>query len=353
MKKSFFLSILAVGALVACSKSEVVDTKFDQAISFENYVGRDAMTKAAVTDKDNIVEQTIGLYGFYTGAKKWEAAGVANPTANLWSNDALTYTEANGWATDENKYWTNATDWYSFLAYAPQAATGNGVTVSGESANDVAVTYTCTVTEGKLATDVDLLYAQVVNTNKVPSVSLAFQHALSRVTVKASANTNDMGIQFDVKNVTLSGTYNTTGTLNLATTNWAEETTKTEADYVFYNDDAAATIAEGVATDALTSAAVDYAGTDNYLMMIPTEFDGTLSVTYTTIYEGQESNPMTKKLPIAINFEKGNAYTINLAFEPVLEVIKFTVDVAGWRDETPVSSTDTEKGNNPENYPAI
>ena len=365
MKKVIFISALAIAAAVSCTKSDIVDTKFNEAISFENYIGRDAMTKAAVTDNGNIDEVTIGLYGYYTGAKKWDAAGVANPAANLWSNDALAYAEAAGekaagWYTEEEKYWTNASDWYSFLAYAPMAADNNGVSVAGTAANDVNVTYTTPVADGKLTTSVDLLYAQVVNTNKVASVGLQFKHALSRVTVKAKAPGNTMGIQFDVKNVTLSGTFNTTGTLNLATAKAAAttdaadagwsvvaETGKTQAAYVFYNDTKGATIEGGVATDALTETAVDYAGEDNYLMMIPTDFTGTLSVTYTTIYEGNESNTMTKELPIATNFKMGKAYAITLAFEPVLDVIKFNVTVDEWGTEDEVTATG---GNNPEDF---
>ena len=125
MRKSFFLSILAVGALVAgCAKSEVVDTKFNEAISFETYLGRDAQTKVAAANLEAIQKTEypgIGVYGFYTG--KNTLSGESE--ANLWANLNLKY-NGSAWSYDEKqvKYWTNETDYYSFLAYAPYNAAG-------------------------------------------------------------------------------------------------------------------------------------------------------------------------------------------------------------------------------------
>jgi hypothetical protein len=386
MKKVIFISALAIAAAVSCTKSDIVDTKFNEAISFENYIGRDAMTKAAVTNNENITDFTIGLYGYYTGAKPWKigehaqtADAIAEPSANLWDGDALAYDETKGWYTEETKYWTNASDYYSFLAYAPMVSTegADGITVTGTAANDVNVTYTTPVANDKLTTNVDLLYAQVVNTTKGSgTVTLNFKHALSRVTVKAKASDpKNMGIQFDVKNVTLKGYFNTSATLNLATaaaavgatedSGWdVENATRTNAFYVFYNDidtegdfNPAAIGTDGKATDALTAEAVDYAveADEDYLMMIPTTFTtdegetAILSVTYTTIYGGNESNPMTKELPIAIDFRMGKAYALELAFEPVLDVISFNVTVEEWQPTTGgVTDEIEEPAGNPE-----
>jgi hypothetical protein len=283
-----------------------------------------------------------------------------------------------GWYTSADKYWTNGSDYYSFLAYAPMVGTNgaDGITVAGTAANDVNVTYTTPVAADKLTTSVDLLYAQVVNTTKNDcsgKVSLEFKHALSRVTVKATAPTNNMGIQFDVKNVTLKGYFNTSATLNLATAavdtdkdfGW-NNPSRANASYVFYNDvdskgdfNPAAIGTDGKATDALTTNAVDYAvkseTTKDYLMMIPTTFTAeanktaTLSVTYTTIYGGNESNPMTKELPIAIDFRMGKAYALELAFTPVLDVITFDVTVEEWQPTTgDVTDEIEESAGNPE-----
>ena len=351
MKKVIFISALAIAAAVSCTKSDIVDTKFNEQISFENYIGRDAMTKAAVADKSTLetVGTEIGLYGYYTGAETW-AAGA---TANLWANGILKYgtpegESANRWFTPEKKYWTNDSDHYSFLAYAPKATDANGIVVGTENDKTQTITYTTAVTGEKLATNVDLLYAQVFDAKKGNgTVNLQFKHALSRVTVKASAESGEFG--FDVKNVTLSGTYNTTGTLTLATAAWdVKETDKTEAYYEFCNEPEACTSTEVEGKkvwDVLSTTPIDYSGTvvdaegkvttpgDNYLMMIPTNFNGKLTVTYTSIYADKESNEMTKEIPVEINFDMGKAYSLNIVFAPVLDEIKFSVDVTKW-DET-------------------
>lgn len=376
MKKVIFLAIAAAAALTACSKSEVIDSKYgNDMIGFETYLGRDAQTKAVEATKENITK--VGIYGFYTGRNEFNAS---ESTANLWENLELTKSES-AWTYDESetKYWTNATDLYTFLAYAPYATSDNGLVAAATDKKNPTVTYTCPVAEdGTLSTAIDLLYANAPATNgvgghvnmvKAKVVSLKFNHALSRLNVTASAEANTMGIQFDVKKIALTGKFNTTGSLALATAKagedadmgWTTTTPEVATTYVFYNDNTNATIGEdGVATDALTATAVDYAavkGGENaadYLMMIPTDFTtdkATLSVVYTTIYAGQESNPVTKNIEIANNFKMGKAYSINLAFDPVLDKIEFTVEeVAGWGTETAVNGNNT---NNPEKYPAV
>ena len=50
MKKTIFISVLALAAAISCTKSDIVDTKFEnEAIGFETYLGRDAQTKASET----------------------------------------------------------------------------------------------------------------------------------------------------------------------------------------------------------------------------------------------------------------------------------------------------------------
>ena len=59
MKKVIFLAIAAAAALTACSKSEVIDSKYgNDMIGFENYLGRDAQTKASVANIDVLKGET-------------------------------------------------------------------------------------------------------------------------------------------------------------------------------------------------------------------------------------------------------------------------------------------------------
>ena len=318
MKKSFFLSILAVGALVACSKSEVVDTKFDQAIGFETYLGRAAQTKAAVATSF----ETAGIYGFYTAGTPYGATSVAN----LWVNDPLAWKGT----VDPAKYWTNENDLYTFLAYAPKDAAGVVVPTEGEVV-DPTVTYTV---DTDLANQIDLLYAKAINVKKPAEngkVDMTFKHALSRLTVKASA-AKDQEFEFRVKDIAIAGNFVTKDVFNLAAGTWAaagvQATTSTT--YSFYS----------VANNetALTTTATDYAGTDNYLMMIPTTFSetaaATLTVKYTTFYEDTESTVNTVEVPVTTDFVQGKAYSINLVFSKDADAIEFNVTVEPWDPTT-------------------
>ena len=319
MKKSFFLSILAVGALVACSKSEVVDTKFDQAIGFETYLGRAAQTKAAVATSF----ETAGIYGFYTAGTPYSSTSVAN----LWVNDPLAWV---GTVTPA-KYWTNATDKYTFLAYAPKGADGV-VVPTGENVADPTVTYTVDV---DLAKQIDLLYAQAINVVKPTTdggkIDMTFKHALSRLTVKASAAA-DQAFEFRVKDIAIAGNFVTNDVFNLAAGTWvadgAQATTATT--YSFYS--------EADNDTALTTTPTDYAGSSNYLMMIPTTFSETapavLTVKYTTFYENTESTENVATVNVPTKFEQGKAYSINLVFSKDAAAIEFNVTVEPWDPTT-------------------
>lgn len=359
MKKVIFLAIAAAAALTACSKSEVIDSKYgNDMIGFENYLGRDAQTKASVANIDVLKGETyagIGLFGYYTGKDSWKTGEVTvgiNPAANLWANQLLKWgvpsntelgTEAT-WTYSDIRYWTNAVDKYSFLAYAPY----NTVTVSDDTdADDLAITYKCPISEGG---NVDLLYS---NNNKNITkgegiVGLNFQHALARVTVKAKASTG--AFAFDIKEVSLTGGFITEGTLTLATGTWNSATPlTTNSTYTIYSDysNCSYTTAENGSKvwDVLGVDYYDYSGNDGdkFLMMIPTNFTdspATLKIVYTTIYADQESDNITKEIKLNNNFEQGNAYSLNIDFSPVLDPIKFSVTVTEWN-----SADDTNTGN--------
>ncbi len=358
MKKVIFLAIAAAAALTACSKSEVIDSKYgNDMIGFENYLGRDAQTKASVADINVLKGDNyagIGLFGYYTGKDSWKTGEVSegiNPAANLWINQLLKWgvpsnTELGNeatWTYADIRYWTNAVDKYSFLAYAPY----NTVTVSKDTdADDLAITYVCPISEGG---NVDLLYS---NNNKnitkgEGTVGLNFQHALARVTVKAKASTGAFG--FDIKEVSLTGGFITEGTLTLATGTWNSATpSTTPSTYTIHSDysDCSFTYAENGSKvwDVLGVDYYDYSGNegDKFLMMIPTNFTdspATLKIVYTTIYADQESDKITKEIELNNNFVQGNAYSINIDFSPVLDPIKFSVTVTDWNTETAVTNT--------------
>ena len=371
MKKVIFISALAIAAAVSCTKSDIVDTKFNEQISFETYTGRDAMTKAAVTDNSNLTE--IGLYGFYTGKDPYTAA---SSKANLWGNEKLSKGNS-GWSYTNSKYWTNDDDKYTFLAYAPYAtaegekpSVEEGPTVATYTKGEGADVSTLTVNAGtsvvnpslsytvsnNLANQVDVLYSNNANpVTKRDVVSLTMQHALARLTVNAKS-AEGQAFEFRVKKITINGGFITSDELTLATGSWKANSTPVAATtpgtettnpvypttYTFYNETAN--------TTALGTSNTDYAkvGNDfsNYLMMVPVNFStqpAFLTVEYTTYYANQESTLNTATFPVNTNFEQGKAYAINLTFSKDVEAIEFTVSVENWDEGT----ADAE-GNNPQ-----
>ena len=333
MKKVIFLSAIALAAAVSCSKSEVVDTKFgNEAIGFENYLGRDAQTKADVASVTSLAaDGGIGIYGYYTGdpANEW----VENSEANLLQNEHLYWGsidgETEGWIYDKTAYWTNDTDEYTFFAYAPYGK----ATASQPKGGNPQIEYTLPQT---LANQVDLVYSNNnKNITKRESVALTFSHALARLSVTANAVKYADGLTFTVTDIAISGSFNTKGTFDLAKGEWLSMT-PSEVSY-----DLTTTTGQLLTEDPYKFSEVE----KNYMMMIPTDFSdeketgkevyknaAKLTVTYTMTYKGATSKPVTKDVYITTPFEQGNAYVIKLTLQrDEANAIKFSVtSIPGW-----------------------
>ena len=349
MKKVIFLSAIALAAAVSCSKSEVVDTKFEsEAIGFDTYLGRGAQTKATETTAANL--EKFGVYGFYTGAQTYEAAALT--TANLMDNQKV-YKDGGVWKYEPARYWNHEDDYYTFFAYAPYSEGNNG--------GSPVIKYTV---KGDLANQEDVIYAvnakNVTKTsctnNSTTAVPFQFKHALARLSVKAKAEMYDKNGAlatdqttvydnlFTITNISITGDFCTEGTMDLSTPYtkdangnitgggpvWAS-TPSTDVKYDL----------TGTVEQQLNGSLYDFsAKTKGYLMMMPTEFSeaepAVLSVTYYVTYAGKKSNPITKTVNIPTNFEQGKAYTINLELKRNSNnAITFTVEsIEGWGSET-------------------
>ena len=348
MKKVIFISAIALAAAVSCTKSEVVDTKFNEQIGFETYLGRDAQTKAAVETAKTI--GSAGVYGYYLGKDGSEWSGTSD--ANLWNPLTLVVDTQTGKAvqpTDGDvRYWANDTDEYAFLAYAPKTE----VTVAaGEKGQNPTINYTV---DTDLTKQVDVLCATPVHGSKTDingAVALNFKHTLSRLTVKAKATAGNF--DFHIRSIVLKGDFYSAGKLPLsAPTAWTDLTTTEDTEYAF----------PAVATEVLpkpeTAGATvdykDYSGTvgetlgNSYLMMIPVNaaaHKATLTVVYYTSYEAgdktMESIDYTKEFEISTDFVMGKAYAINLEFlQDLNNEINFSVEVGEWGSDGEVDITE-------------
>lgn len=367
MKKVIFISALAIAAAVSCTKSDIVDTKFNEEIGFETYLGRAAQTKAEVIDNDNL--GNVAVYAYYTGNAGWTTS---SPT-NLWG-DVLLITADGSFVTPEGgeapgpKYWANPDDKYSFFAYAP-------VNSKVTAPNTLNPTIAFNV-QSEIQDQVDLLYAEphfdrtaseYLTDDVDGEVALTLKHALSRLTVKAAATGENF--KFDVKEITVTGNFRTTGNLPLSTGIWDEATVTAQTPYLFHRNGTVGannvvTYNPYIANNAITS--VDYASytyytpgataqdapvanevVNNYLMVIPSEVTMDVVVKYTTYYMNQESALITSDpIEVTLNLLKGKAYSITLNFSHEEKPITFSVQVEDWTDTTGADNKESNTDKN-------
>lgn len=358
MKKVIFISALAIAAAVSCTKSDIVDTKFNEQIGFENYLGRPAQTKASVA---TTIGDGAGIYGFYTAGTDFSVAEGTASEANLWWNHTLTSTGS----VSPEKFWTNDADKYTFLAYAPvvpipennaattltkkfgttEAPDGSLAVPTGEKMTNPTITYNV---PAALANQVDLLWAAAKNVTKkglaeqnVTKVPFQFHHALARLTVNASESTTEKNFDFIVKKIEITGGFITEDVLTLADGKWkansvpvAVTTENKGTTYSFYNNENNPDV---LSQEEVTEYAKVNGAASNYLMMIPVNFANqaaNLHVEYTTVYQGEESTINKADFAVDTNFEQGKAYAINLVFSKDAKAIEFTVSVENWQPTT-------------------
>ena len=362
MKKKLFLGLLAAAAVsfTACQKDEVLnEVQQDNAIGFGTYVGRDAQTKASVTDKTAMEKNTyagFGVFAYYTGSKVFSDfisedtnTGTVEKdyhTPNFMTNINVTWS-TDKWYYENTKYWPNATDKISFFAYAPYKASPE---LGTDNFGYPTVSFTVA---GTVAEQVDLLYASAIDKFKGDQTSgafgsdggvkLAFNHALSRVGFKVKTAREDYKVQ--VTSITLKGNFNTSGTCTLKDGSFISVTPTSNREYTF-----------GDFNDYISSTAgviITPAPDGPYLMTIPQDFrtDGiTVSVTYKYQYKyGSGENDYasettnTQNGTVKLNLEKGNAYTLVMTLDP-LNPIVFSLEssVADWGDPTDHTAIPTQ-----------
>ena len=337
MDKKFVMGIAAMAALtlVSCSSDDLNslsdNSSKNEAISFDGYLGRSAVavngSRGSELTKDALQESTegFGVFGNYT------STDVTTTTygENLFKNQQVTYdatAETPAWTYKPVKYWSPAGH-IDFLAYAPFDSNQK---LKESSKLDFTVNSTITAQK-------DLLWANAANkTNTDKPVTFIFKHALSRLgyTVKTSATAE--GTTITLNQITLAGSndgakgaFYSAGIIDLSKTSstdlWTNlnSDTKLKFDWVSSNKELSSNETKNDETE--------------YLFVIPQDFSKPeenalyVIVEYTIKYEDEKT--MTNKVSsqLKLNFEQGNAYTLNLTLG--LTPIEFDVTtVEGWTD---------------------
>lgn len=358
MKKVIFLAIAAAAALTACSKSEVVDSSvMNKAISFESYIGKDAQTKASVVTGVTSVNVNAFLY-------KLENAENRTFVSNFMTNQAVTResAEATTWTYTPVRYWPAEDQAIDFVAWVPVAdytvSTGEGESATTETKNNIKVenaTLTFNV-PSDVTKQSDLIVSDPQPKMNGEVVALHFKHLLSRIGFQINANQlpEDADNKVVLKNVTLNGTFASSGTVDMTAATPAVSATKTGA-----GEGETQTLAAPTNAYILTGANFGYANdiitngektnnADSYIMLIP---DGNAPANINITYEIQTTNgdktetiTNEKVFTLTDPYEAGKAY--KYVFEISLDAISFSVEIDEWGNETevPINPATPEQG---------
>lgn len=331
MKKILVLGSVLLAALVvsSCNKAEVYEASSqDNAIVFDNYIGRAAQSKAAVVDATSLQTSGFGVFAYlHSGTPNYDAANFMNN--EKVSGASWTYTNTKYWPKDES----NLID---FLAYGPYGSSNIALEADGGSV----LTFTV---NSEVADQTDLVVAVpqknqtktiVTTAPKTGTVDFQFKHMLSRIAFYAKKADNYNNAKIKINSVSLAGEFASTGTVNMSVDAPAISAATTEA--ITY------TITDGTnynAGEDLTTTSTMLNSADDYLMVIPnaTAADYILTVNYTVTYG--DGNTVTNVIPMDVTnqtFQAGKAYKFNISV--ALDAIEFNVtSVDGWGDETGIN----------------
>ena len=319
---------MAVAALAACSKSEVLETPKGAAIAFDNVYVENA-TKAADLNKDNIHD--FGVFGYVE----------ANQTGGKIFNNQLVQKNGSAFTYSPVQYWVGGAQYY-FTALVPY----NGAAWTYTTSN--AQTGTIAFDNASAAANQDLLFAYVkpdmtpAQITAAPNaVAFNFNHMLSRVKFTFINNfAEGSNIELLVTNVHVTDAYKT-GTID---------------------------VIDGVAADVWTPADKTYdiafgnVGTANleenggkksteHFYLIPA--DATYNVTFNiALYQaGVLVDTYARSASVSVNMLRGNSYELkasltaqNTSDDGELYPIEFTINsVEDWDEFESVDATVTTK----------
>lgn len=325
MKKIFTIA-LAVAALAACNKSEVIETPQGAAISFEN-VFVDNATKAADLNKDNIPD--FGVYGYV------EANGTQG---QIFNNQTVTKGTA-GYTYSPVQYWIASAQYY-FTAFAPQT----DAAWSYETTN--AQNGTITFNNETAKANQDFLFAfekpaktADAITSQPEPVGFNFNHMLSRVKFTF---TNGFGagsnIDLKVTDVNITNAYKT-GTLAIA--NGVAADAWTPADNTL-----------NVPFGAVGTTALDegVSGSTEHFYLIPANATYTITFNVELIQAGVSVDNYARTASVEVDMKKGYSYDLkatldasNTSDDGELFPIEFSVESVGdWAEFSGVDATVTK-----------
>lgn len=327
MKKILF-TVLAVAALVSCSKEHVVVEQPKAAIGFDTFV--ENSTRAA-TDITSTNISNFGVYGSVVNGQGQKGVIFSNQEVRKNGN-LFTYSPEQYWIPGSN---------YKFLAIAPFDAAKWTYTTTATNAVEKG---TISFDNAAALASQDLLFAAAAKTTTNPitdpgMVAFTFNHMLSRVAFTfTNSFAENSNITLKVHNVAINNTA-ATGTLPVvdsATGVW------TGADNYQIN------FGPTTLVEAPELAENNGVNTTEHFYLIPVKRTYTITFQVTMFQAGVQGQTFTHTINKEIDFAKGGNYSLNIALAPEtvnpdaqLYPIEFTVeDVTEWTN--PATGVDVQ-----------
>ena len=336
MKKTI-IAVLALASIVACNKSEVLETTPTEAITFGSPFIENS-TKAIDPSHPAVDLAGFNVYGTvaYNGKVTNIFNGVeVSKTTTTNQGDAASTGGNYGYATDKTQYWVEGNT-YDFAAIA-----GATAATTDDNGMPATIEYTDNQTDILYAYDAYGVYNKP-QTGNVESVKFTFDHLLSLVKFTfTNAYAQNTGFDIKVTDVTINNPY-ASATYTIAGENkgWAGHTS-TETPLVFGN----ATADDAAANAAAQQLAYNEKASSNYQrLMIPGTYEK-LFVSFKVEVIAKDSNgkdftidsnTYTDVEVLGVTFTPGYSYNLTANVTEELDAITFTVEkINAWTPSTP------------------
>ena len=341
-----FYVLIAQLVLSGCAGEGVEETSSSSSseINFDAYLGRNASTRAGVTNIASLKDSGFGVFARY---KHTDGA-----TSPLMDNEHVTW-NGNHWGYTNTRYWPNegSVDFYAFAPYLENVELVNAPDSIKD--NPTCIEFTSSTSPVDLVWDVQK--NKTVPTSPTDGkVKFQFKHALARLGFDITANQEleENGAVIQVEEVKLygdtivNGAFDIKGYLNLENGGWSRPKENTRVVYTW-----TPTGAEDGTNFKLSASQLDHTcskienAPNSYLCIIPQEKwqKFYLQITY-TVQQGTFKEEVkvrknlldVRKQPGVSNpsfpFEMGKAYVFHLKLS--LDPINFyvTTTVVDWKE---------------------
>ena len=227
-----FYVLIAQLVLSGCAGEGVEETSSSSSseINFDAYLGRNASTRAGVTDIDSLKKSGFGVFARY----KHNGA-----ISSLMDNEHVTR-NGDHWGYTNTRYWPNegSVDFYAFAPYLKNVELVNAP--DSIKANPTCIEFTSSTSPVDLVWDVQK-NKTVPTSSTDGKVKFVFKHALARLGFDITANQEleENGAVIKVEEVKLYGysedigAFDIKGYLNLENGGWSRDEKSTRAVYTW------------------------------------------------------------------------------------------------------------------------